>query len=340
VSSPPLPPCTPGASSADAGPRVHELDWIKSIGAGVVVLGHSLRSYFESDGSAFERWLGPQLLFSVAGFLAVSGFLYATPQSRDGRTALRRLQRIGVPYLVASLLAQLYRACAGESIALGTVVRDLLTGASFGPFYYVFHIALLTLVTPLLARLSRPQLSALTLAMLGGQVWLVLSEHSFSWFWEIRNPLRWWPFFLVGWWLRPHLDALRDGFGHWRGAVASSALGVVVFAVLQALDVPAAQRYLATWLEIWCVLLLLFLLVSGRPLRSYVLWRLGEMSYGLYLYHLFAIYTLRALWPAAPGLGGLPGVAATYVASLALTFGFLEILRVVLGRRSREWLGA
>ena len=152
--------------------RFVEIDALKTAGIATVVLIHCVRTPWDPLISPLEIWLGHLTRFGVPTFLFASGFLYATSERVSARLTLRRLRRILLPYLIVSLAAQAWWSL----LQLPTEVRafwpDLAFGASMGPFYYVFVIAGLVVVTPLFARLPSVALTALTVVMLAAQ-WYV-----------------------------------------------------------------------------------------------------------------------------------------------------------------------
>jgi surface polysaccharide O-acyltransferase-like enzyme len=322
--------------------RLLEVDLIKGVGIVVVVLIHSLRSFFDPGATAFESWLNEQLRFAVPGFLVASGFLYASREPIPWAVTVRRLRRIALPYLVASLGAQLYQAQTGASLGTtGSLAQDLLFGASFGPYYYVFHALLLVLLAPLLVYVPARAFALALVALLAVQLWLDVSRPLVSWFFMLRNPLRWWPYFLVGWWLRLYGPALRAALAERRaGALAATGLAVLGLGALPALDVAPAAARLATWLQIWASLGVLLALGAGRTTRPGALAYLSDASYAIYLFHLFALFAVRAHWPPAPDALDAAALGAAFAAGLGSALALVAAGRAALGPRARDWLGA
>jgi fucose 4-O-acetylase-like acetyltransferase len=85
--------------------RYFAIDYIKAIAIVAVVLNHAGPPAANYESTWFDRFFREALMqFHVPSFLAVSGFLYANAAVMDAATCRRRLVRIVVPYLVASLL--------------------------------------------------------------------------------------------------------------------------------------------------------------------------------------------------------------------------------------------
>ncbi|MFP6639447.1 MAG: acyltransferase, partial [Myxococcota bacterium] len=297
-----------------------EVDLLKSAGIAAVVVIHSLRNFWHPDFSLSELWIGQMMRFGVPAFLAVSGFLYAIPQASWNSVA-PRLRRIGVPYLVASALAialglwqgglntppaYLVDALAGAAGSdpslprqLVVIALDLVLGNAFGPYYYVFVIGFFVVLTPLLGLLRRSALSLLLLFAFAAQI--IFESGVWYWndfFWHVRNPALWGAYFLTGWWLRVHYQQVEPFVAlHRRALVASAAALLICCAALLTFEsggiLPHEVIQLTAWLGVYAVLGLLFSSACGRQTRSVWLCGISDLTYTVYLFHLFFLYPLR-----------------------------------------------
>jgi len=327
--------------------RYLEVDVLKVAGILAVVLIHSLRDFWDSGHTSFEGWLGQMTRSGVPAFLAVSGFLYATEAPVGWATIRGRLRRIAIPYLVASLAAQLLRYAQGAELSVSGVLLDLLLCDSFGPYYYVFVILVLVAFTPLFARLPRAVMAALLVVMLAAQA-LVESGVMGWWldlFWYIRNPMMWWAYFLTGWLLRLHYGAVTRWVRAQRRllALASGAL-LLSCAVLLALEArgvaPHEVVQLTAWVGVWAILTLLFAATcDGAPGAPWLRW-VSDSTYSIYLFHLFFLAPTRKLVPAAPGEVDALALLAPFAAGLAGSLLLVAVGQRLLGERSRTLLGA
>lgn len=334
----PLPP----SAETQIPQRFFEADLIKAAGIAAVVLIHSMRSFLDPGFTPTEEWLGQLTSFAVPGFLFVSGWLYASsPRGAGPAATQRRLRRILVPYLVASVLAQLYHGARGAGPETGSALWDLLFAASFGPYYYVFQIVLLVLLAPLLQGLSARTVGVLAaVAVLVQGPWIAYG-FVFDVFWELRNPVRFWGYFLVGWWLRLHYPALRQGLVSRRPRVLSALVTTVaILAVGLALETPPPLHRLLGWLLIYALLGLVVAAGVGRGSPPSWLRRLSDASYAVYLFHLFFIYWLRPFFPFEAGELALLPILVPWAAGLLGPLLVVALARPVLGPRSRDWLGA
>lgn len=320
--------------------RFLEIDVLKALGIVTVVLIHGVRPPWDPALSAVEIWLGHLTRFGVPAFVFASGYLYATRQPVPADTLRRRLRRILVPYVLASLGAQVWWAVQDRPTPGGSLWADLLFGASFGPYYYVFVIALLVAATPLLARLPEALLLPGAVLLLAVQ-WAVdaAALGSLPFFWHVRNPLLWGAYFTAGWLLRLH----REGVAAWiqpRRTALGAALTLAVALLTAAVGLPGPWLWVrsAAWLHVWAVLALVFVLCcdTGRspgPLR----W-ISDATYGIYLFHLFALYGVQ-LWLPPPG-GDAASILLPWLGGLAGSTAFVWLAQRLLGTRSRDLIGA
>ena len=323
--------------------RFAEVDWLKAIGILVVILIHTVRSPWEVGASAPELWIGRITRFAVPCFLMASGFLYATRESVPFATTRGRLTRILTPYLLFSVAAQALRYARGQGPVTGSVAGDLFFANSFGPYYYVFIAAILVAVAPLLARCSPRTLALLLIPEIAVQGYLeILADGDL--FWHLRNPLLWLSYFQLGWMARLAYPRLEQISRSQRGAivgVSSVATAVLIFLLQEG----RPQMLLRTldWLVIWSVLGLLFFSMCGRkrPAPGGKLTRaLSDVTYPVYLAHLFFLGPLRDAVPAARDVLDPVAILVPWAGSLLLSVALVYLGRALLGTRSRTWLGA
>ncbi len=316
-----------------------DVDLVKAAGILAVVMIHCLRPYFDPQASPFELWFLGTLGFAVPGFFAASGLLYAASARNDRVATLARLRRILVPYLLASVAAQIYWYLGGRQPSVTNIVRDFLLGSSFGIYYYVFHAVLFILVTPLLARLGSRSLAAVTLAAFVAQLaswWVPLLRVL-----VFKNPLHWFAFFLAGWWLGRSggLDASWPG----RRMLVAPLAGAAALAL--SLHQPVgAGLWLAGlfgWGSVVCTLTMLFALGAGRETRSRLVRFLSDSTYTIYLFHLFFVFSAKRWLPSpAPYAVDPLMTVPVWLIGLAGPLALAVLGRMLLGARSRALLGS
>jgi len=321
--------------------RFVEIDALKTAGIATVVLIHSVRTPWDPLISPLEAWLGHLTRFGVPAFLFASGFLYATTEPVPARVTLRRLRRVLLPYLLASLAAQGWWAM----LQLPTEVRDfwpdLLFGASMGPFYYVFIIAGLVVVTPLFARLPTTALVAFSGVMLLAQ-WYVDAAIGLDTplYWHLRNPMLWWAHFLIGWLVRLHRERVSTWLTqrvHWLAPLL--AVAIIALAMQSAASGPLLGVRTAAWLNVYVILTLIFSVACGRretvrPLRFF-----SDATYTIFLFHLFFVSGVKLLVPPRPLFASFAPIALPWLAGMIGPIILLVAARALLGERSRDVVG-
>jgi surface polysaccharide O-acyltransferase-like enzyme len=321
--------------------RFAEIDALKSVGILTVVLIHSVRAPFDPTVSGIEIWLGHLTRFAVPAFLVASGFLYAGVPATAQRTR-QRLRRIGVPYLAASLLGQLWWLAHGESSETGYWPLDLLFGSSMGPYYYVFVIVGLVLVTPLFARLGHRTQVAVLIALAAAQWWVdAASGMLTTFFWHLRNPLLWWAYFAAGWIARDHYDAMAAWIAAHRALLLASGSAIVVaLSAISGLDEPRLLVRTAAWANIWAICAMIFIAASGVERLPAALRTLSDATYPIYLLHMFFVLAATDLLPPPPRSFALLPVLLPWVAGIVGSISLVAALKLTLGERSKDWIGA
>jgi surface polysaccharide O-acyltransferase-like enzyme len=301
-----------------------------------------MRTHWDPRISSTELWLGSVTRFAVPGFLFCSGFLYATTTRVAGRTVLRRLRRVLIPYLICSIGAQIWWIATGQAHAFDTIVREMLFGASFGPYYYVFVHFFLVLASPVIALLPGPALAGLTVLFVASQGWLESSTtRPLSFFWYLRSPLVWWGYFLLGWMIRLHHDTVRRWITSRRGSfLAATTLAVLACTWFASSEGRSEWVRAAMWLDIHAILAFVFVATCGRRSAPAPVTVLSDATFAIYLLHLFFVYAAkRVVQPAVREFDAWVIVvywSAGLLGSLAVIAG----ARSLLGPRSRDVIGA
>jgi peptidoglycan/LPS O-acetylase OafA/YrhL len=318
-------------------PRYASIDVLKSSGIIVVIWIHAFQEFGNTEPLLIRR-LAFLTRFAVPAFFLASGFLYARGRSLSWREfAARRLVRLLVPYLVASLLALGFRHFVlFEQITGWQATFELATGAAWGVYYFVpllFGAAIVgqgvfrfwSLAWPLFALFwVLGLLCEMSIISFGG------------FFWQIRSPFRWWGYFFAGWVVAAHFAALEQLTAVQRRRLGSAALAVAVTVFLYfVLALPSSwspQAAALGYVGIYAIVSGLFMLTLGSSDVPAVRW-LSEATYPIYLYHYFIIAVAHR-WLAAP----LRDPAA-FVLGFAGSVGLVYLGRKVLGRHARLLIG-
>jgi fucose 4-O-acetylase-like acetyltransferase len=321
--------------------RRFEVDLVKAVGIVAVVLIHSLRPFFAPDVSRTELRILQLTQFAVPGFLAASGFLYASSQPISWTVTRGRLRRLLAPYLVASIAAQgFWFAFEGRAPGPSVLLEELLLASSFGPFYYVLQAVLFALASPAFSRLGPRSLRALTAAAIAAQ-WAAWFLPEPPLFWAVRNPLHWMAFFLAGWWLGIREPAGSRWLANHRlpmGLMSAVGLGAASF--FGPMPKLGSQSQPMSWLAVWCALCLILTLAAQREARHRAVRFLSDSTYTIYLFHLFFVVPVQRLVPAAAGVFDPLAIGAAWLAGMLGPLALAAGGRAVLGRHSRTILGS
>jgi len=278
--------------------------------------------------------------FAVPGLFFASGMLAGRTGPRPWRRyAGQRLPRIVVPYLIASVLALWYRtAVKGLPFAVDDALVRLLGGDAFGPFYFVPVLVGGTLALELLGRapaLLGPA-SALFVATGIACETLVLAlewRTSAAFYWAYRNPLRWWGFLFAGAWVGRRWTHLERA-PRWLGpaCLAVTAALYVAWAYFGQLESFRA-RTVAQWIGLWGSIFGIVLIAARQP-ASRVIRAVADLSYPIYLYHLFVVYQAWETFHRTPRRS-----LAVWVAGVTIPLVIGLAARRVLGDRARYVTG-
>ncbi len=328
-------------NTSDPRPSVHRLvaiDFLKAISSITVVAIHSffLR---ENQRPKFLELLGAATRFAVPAFLFASGFLSSQRRTEDPFAFLgRRLIRLVIPYLVASLITIASGLGDGRPLSAMGIFSQLALGSAWGPYYYVFVAVTLTLITPIILRLPRAALVTCLVAFTVGAYWAERYPLTLGgFFWSMRHPLRWWGYYLAGVLssgLLPMLEK-QPVKRRFTTAFGFSLLSVVLL-VLKMILIPfSSSAALAQLALIYATIVAIVAWGMILPKIQFVSW-LSEVSYPIYLYHLFFVRSFvrpAHPWPSLAERG------TAFVASVPLTLAFVWVARRLLGRRAKLLLG-
>mmetsp|Transcript_139520 Transcript_139520/g.347940 ORF Transcript_139520/g.347940 Transcript_139520/m.347940 type:complete len:360 (-) Transcript_139520:534-1613(-) len=337
------------AGKASTGLRNPEIDWIKAIGIVTVVLIHSLPTTLTGQISDMDGWIGRMTRFAVPGFLACSGFLFAGSRSSRKISAMQqRLKRLLLPYLVFSVAAWCQTKVWAMSIPYledtTPFILKLLFCAALGPYYYVFLIVCLVLVTPLIARIPRRAFPVVLVAALLLQL---LTETGLcptlpTIFWHFRNPARTLGPFLVGWGASLWRDILTEHAQNRRCAWFIVLLILFFLGGAGLATLPGLSRASLAlgWAQCYITLALIFVATAGRGGAPELVCWLSNASYPIYLSHLFFVTPVLAFLPHKAGAFDPTRILAAWAAGLGNSAALILIGRVVLGEKhARTWLG-
>ena len=303
-----------------AAPRAHwhAVDFIKAIAILAVVAAHSGMSRWGNDGVYDLDFVLTQSWtpFHVPAFLIVSGFLYASRTPIEGRTIGRRLNRILIPYAVASVTVFLTLGTASTFLV---ALILLATASALSIYYYVFLMVCLILLLWPISRIPTWAIGVLLVLCLLGEIarntWpatLASKSPTLS----MRNIFDHFVlgYFLVGWMVALSLAQVRRIVErHGRLLILAAVVGLFFFGAIYGHLLPGPPKLARIGYTISAVGAVALLTRTHSASRLILF--LSESSLAIYLFHrIFQKLTLSWFMPLpdalriggqfAVGLGG------------------------------------
>lgn len=311
------------------------VDVLKASGIVTVLWIHAYCQLGQEKSVLIER-LAMLSRFAVPAFFFASGFLQAAgPRMRAPDFIAHRARRLLVPYLIASAGALCFRyAVLGDRFSAMDMCRALLLGDAWGIYYFVPVLVAASAVGEVLFRYPRLAWPTwIAWAVLGVMAYrLELYAGSFSL--ELRNPCRWWGWFLGGWVVAVHIrhiSALRRSLriAAGCGALLASAACYARYCV----SLPSGwspEGATVEYIMVQGILVSVVLLAWQGPQVTVVRW-LSDATYPIYLLHYFVVALLlqRLGWSDAP--------LRVFVVTGAATLAMIAVARQIgdLLHRSR-----
>jgi fucose 4-O-acetylase-like acetyltransferase len=268
--------------------RLDGIDFLKAAAIVAVVFTHSGVFLFNPRFTDWDRWLTTGWVwFHVPTFLMVSGFLYFRIEPVSARHVGRRLVRVLVPYVIATLVMQL--SGVSQTKSLEAALFQLATGAAVGFYYFVPLICACILCIWPLSRAPQALILALWLLLLayttatGMDPTLRPSQNPF---WNQRNAIEnfYLGYFLTGWLAAIHWSRIAAFARRWRFTLLVVCVAALVY-WLQGFDTfPRKWVKILGVLYVWSMAGFILLATLGLRAPAFVRW-LSDATYTIYLYH-------------------------------------------------------
>ena len=235
--------------------------------------------------------------FSVPLFLAISGYFLAKKSLRSREDYVRFLKkqipRVFVPFLLWSIFYSIHALISGTP--LKTIIYRFLTFQSSVPFYFILLIMQYYLLLPILQRIATIRGLVLSgfISMVSCLVIFYVRYHT-----AFQLPLylyagafpTWLVFFVLGIFLadrplrvgnRPLISFVIIGYA------LSLAETYFLYDSYNKIEYSVTAVKVSSFLYSASLILLLFNRYARRTLKSKVLLYIGEISFGIYLSHMF-----------------------------------------------------
>lgn len=334
-------------SDADRRAREVGVDVLKAAAILTVIWIHAVFAGYRPEAGLYLA-LRSLSHFAVPAFFFAAGFLHF----RDGPIPMslfgRRLNRVVLPYLIASGIALVGWSIYAEVPTVADVAFWLATGRSLGIYYFVPPFVGAVALGVLLSRWPRTgaplffALFILGMASAVGMIDFKSPDPRDPFFWTIRNPLRWWGYYVAGWLLagqRHRVIALGKRGRRFIGVAAEigvlALLGIAFLTSRNRTPAWVVSEYVRIYLCIPGIVLLAWDSPEYRPVR----W-LSEATYPIYLYHFFFILPYASLYLGGGGTAvfGTPSLDR-FVLALGGVVLFIALARRLLGRHARILIG-
>ena len=324
-----------------ASARQPAIDAIKAAAIVAVVFTHSGRVNLSGAGRSI--WDFPLasawVRFHIPAFLLVSGILYARDHPVSFREIGRRLQRLLLPFLIASVVAQVLVV---HPESWQDVLYKLVTASTFNIYYYVAILAQCMIATWALSRMRRRTVIAVWLVLVG----FLAFEASGGWksprvpfFWMARIPIYRFSLglFVTGWLIGRSAPAVVAWCQQRKALVLPPALCLAAACIAAFSGWIAMPGLISRTLYTFSVVSVIVVWNGNRPLPGWVV-LLSETSLLIYLYHIIfqrLLFPTMGSWPDLLRILGQAGIGL----GGSILLGLLG--RKLLGKaRARRYLGA
>lgn len=276
----------------DKKPHYAVLDWLRAIAILLVPLTHA--SYNEVfNANKIVAYFDVFAHLSVPIFIFLSGYLSL---NLTAAKLTERLPRILIPYTIMSIICQVIKFRSDIAGNLITILYNILTGDSFGIYYFVFVIIYLYLFALVLNKYQKylPHIFGIIL-LVSIPFYLYSTIESNALYYVSRElyyrfPLNWLTFFVAGMWFRKD-----DIFSKLARYKQYFTVGFLFSAVM--LVVAGELGFWVIYGSMFWFVASSFAIVSGyltlehhQPPRFITY--LSEVSFSIYLLHIFPLAML------------------------------------------------
>lgn len=333
--------------------RIEYFDILRTIAIfGVVAIHSSSTGLQFSDNSInfnFTLLWRNLINFSVPMFLAISGFFLARKNIRNRFDYFaflkKQIPRVYIPLLIWSL----FWLCLAVLIQNKNFFNELIKLATFqssGPYYFIALIIQYYLLLPIINRLANKNgvvLSCVVSFVMTGIIFYLryYSKLSLPLIVYAGNFATWLMFFVLGLYL-----------GSKAQIKISNGLLMVLILVFYSLSCIESRVLIAMFHQagdavtavkassfMYSFVLIIFLFKNQNWIRSKLLKSIGEMSFGIYLIHLFALMfatrLLSRLYPSLQQVSPLYQFALICIVMLSSIFCISVFNRVFTVKQSK-----
>ena len=289
--------------------RIAYFDILRGIAIVGVVANHSSYDGIQSPDNSVNlhfTMIWRQLInFSVPLFLAVSGYLSAkktiTSSEEYFSFLKRQVPRVYIPFFIWSsvwfILIVLF-----QEVSISHQFYKLITFQSSGPYYFIALIIQYYLLIPVLKRLANVKGLIISAIISIAMTWLFFYLQYYT---EIHLPLivkggnflTWILFFVLGLYLGSSVSINIPNKVLGCLVVVlyllSCAESYIIYAIFH--QAGPAMTAVKTLSFLYSAALIVFLFKNQDLIRSTVLKHVGEVSFGIYLIHMFVFLFMKRI---------------------------------------------
>lgn len=304
--------------------RDNKLDFLRAIAIILVIAIHTVTRFSSSSNEiVFGNWLSQLFRPCVAIFFFISGFLFTTNNFKE------KLKRILFPYFFFSVFAIIYTYRTNIFLNLKSIFLNLISGNSFGIYYFVIAIIIMYLISFLLKDFARKNIVILFILSLFINLTYTIFAKNFDSFITYRAPFIWAAYFFFGvLYKEKSLEQISKKY------TISLVWGVVVLICSYLYLIKSIEfNFYSPIGTIYAFSTILFLMTFD--FKHCYITSLSKISYTIYLSHIFFVYTLYNILPHSY-ISTIPIFIGSFLGSIAV----YNIGKLLFKRHSKLIIGA
>lgn len=293
-----------------------EIPIIRAIAAIMIVIVHLTANSYHKDNVFTNDWLGYLNQISRLGtpiFAIISSFLLTSSVLNRGFDlkyfVKSRFSKIFIPYIIWSTFYLIYRYFylhnLDENVSLYTY---FIRGNAQYHLYFILTVIQFYIFFPVLHRIKKgiPMIGALVLSFILNLWWInketiilkgnylgeMLNNQSFI--------LNWIFYFVLGIALSKYYNEFQEFINKYK-TVLSVCIGIMFVDLIISIDINNLFTSIHSYNLIYVPLFVIFLnyiyhYIEKEPILFNTLTLIGNYSMGIYLVHVFVMYTLKRIW--------------------------------------------
>lgn len=254
--------------------------------------------------------------------------------------------RLIIPYLIWSLVYESISIVRGNSIELFTIVKHLLIGKAASPFYYIVVLVQLTLLTPLLIKISgkyKQIIWYMTPIMLCVVYYTTMQKQSTPWWCDTLFPL-WIGFYYLGLCSKENENGLFSCFLKFVGKVPFVCFAFIVNLCESILlinigapfSISVSQNRIGGFLYAIAIIGFIYRHYNHEVKEGFLV-KIGDDSYGIYLVHyLFIIASSLLTRKLFVEEQWVIRFIVAFIFTVVGSFAFVEIIKYITRRLKIE----